>query len=133
MGMIVRCLVLGVIAICVMGQASCSDTNEVPTSYGGDARPWTAYAYDSKNGAWGLGWGQSSRKAAMNQALGNCRYSGCVVQEVTQSRCVAVARSDRPLVVTFGRAETEAAADNYALGFCRRSSAYCHIQAVRCS
>jgi hypothetical protein len=133
MSFLLRLLALGACALAVMGQSSCVDTSEVNTRPSG--RKWTAFAYDRHSGAWGLGWNHFDRHNTVEQALSNCGRSGCAVVEVSQSRCIAFAHSQRPATSGYGHAETPHEAEHYALNSCRNSvsGASCHVQAVRCS
>jgi hypothetical protein len=93
---------------------------------------WAAYAWDKAGGAWGLGWGQPDRNAAINQAMSNCGRPACELQAARMVKCIGVATSLTSKAVGFGSG-TEVEAHNNALHFCSKSSgAVCTVQQVRC-
>lgn len=93
---------------------------------------WVAYAIDQKSGAWGLGWGQSSSSAAMNQALSNCNHRGCTGQ-AKLGRCVAIAKGNTGGFGA-GTGNTAEIVQEYAVGYCRQYApgSSCRVLTWRC-
>jgi hypothetical protein len=100
-------------------------------------KTWGALVYSNSTGDTGVATGKTSKSAAVNEALANCRGGGspdCESQVTYKNQCVAVARpTTTGSEGAYFTGATEEIVRRGALARCSRGGAICEVKYVDCT
>lgn len=99
------------------------------------ANSFGAIAYSNTSGGYGYSYGYSSRGAAEQRALGECRSRGgrnCQVVMWFANQCAALATGNS-YGWGVGMATTRQQASNIAMRYCRQNDRGCQVRETVCS
>jgi hypothetical protein len=97
-----------------------------------DLKPWGSIVYGPDNDKWGISWNHSSRRAAVEDARGNCGAGKCPIElSFYGTRCGAFAISGKSWSLV--QRDTVQRARDAALDDCGRTGKSCRIVGAVCA